>query len=368
MMQSNQGSLQLPWKKLLFLALGLTILLFYLMSIDINSMASLALQIHLGFIGLGLLLWALSMAVDTYLWRMALHAKDLQTTSFFDLFLLHLSAHMWGLTIPGGGVVIENSIKLKVGLEQFEGPSEHKTERIISSFAYVIYVASIGSIPVLVLMIFLLINFVALPVEVSIIFLLFVVFSSIMVGIIILLLSFYPGTLLSLGRGASYVCQKLRFTRLTLFFSQRYPELITQYRHAFKAIFYQKSLLIRSLSVFWLKRGLNFLTLFCFYAAVTIIPFSIVIFVEFLGGSANLLPIPIPAMEGVTQVVTSEILFLIANNLTRQQSALASLLGRIPFYVGFTIAIGYFVFNKQAIPQDIDNVENSVPSSNTPLL
>lgn len=346
---------KMPWKKLIFLALGLSILTLYLYSIDLNEIGFLIVTIHLGFILLGFLFWIFSIAIDTFLWRMALKAQNIHPLPFVELFFLHLSAHMWGLTVPGGGVVIENSIKLKIGLERFGGSPDQKTERIISSFTYVIYVASIGSIPVLILMTFLLINHIELPTEISILFLLFVVLSSVFIGLIIVLLSFYPGILFSIGKWFSFLFYNLKLTRISNFFKNQYPSLIYQYQQSFKELFYQKWLLAASVSIFLLKRAFNFLTLFSFYAAVKIVPITIIIFVEFLSGSANLLPIPIPGMVGLIESVTGKILYLISDSLTEPESILASILGRLPFYIGFSVAIFYFLFNKQPLDKIEEN-------------
>ena len=115
-------------------------------------------MVNLFLILLAIVVFFLGELVDTYFWRLALHANDVYESSLVQLWLVQLTSRTLGLFIPGGSVVVESSLKIKFGQSRFTSPhTTELSERILSSVTFTILIASVGSIPVLLIMIGLLI-------------------------------------------------------------------------------------------------------------------------------------------------------------------------------------------------------------------
>lgn len=327
-----------------FLILGLYLAFF----VELDTTLEALLHSNVLFVVLAVVVWLIAIAVDTSIWALALRKNDSRPTSFLGLFQLHLSTLMAGVYLPTGGVLLEMGLKVRLGSSEIqrqlvdrEGSVQPITDGLIASVAYVRYVAGFGMIAVFVLMAFLIPQETGLGWDTSLFLGVPLAIFTFTGSVLILFLSTRPGVLLLAGEMAVKVSKMLGLERTSHYFSSRYPQLVLEYQETFSQLVSAKLLFVGCLLLFWFKKALDTIAIYLLFNAVVPVPIAYILLVDFISGSLNLIPLPIPGMEGIKQVALAETLAQIGIS-ERALSVAGAIVANTYVYVGGVFALIYF--------------------------
>jgi uncharacterized protein (TIRG00374 family) len=299
-------------------------------------------QINLGIFLLIIVIQLAGAFIVSFAWKLLLQIVQI-SPSTRDVYSVYLTSFGYGLLIPSMSAV-ETAIRIDLSKKVFEknnrGNNPVDSSAVLSSIVLHKMIGGLVNIPVLLLISYSLVVYFELPTSWAF------TFMTITTGLMIIMLltaisiSLNPGKTYRVLRGNLHVLARILppVARKKAVWEEKLEKFVFDYHANFKILAqnWQKSIIAGFLILIAIL--MSWINLYLYIVALSVdVEIFVMIAVSFIGSTLNSLPLGIPGMEGIKEILVSESLrkFLSSN----ESGAIALLNSFIKFYIPVTAAI-----------------------------
>ncbi|MFQ5981143.1 MAG: lysylphosphatidylglycerol synthase transmembrane domain-containing protein [Candidatus Heimdallarchaeota archaeon] len=280
--------------------------------------------------------------LDSLAWKLLLQTTDIKP-SIKDIYSVYITSFGYGLLVPSMSAV-ETAIRVDLGKQAFEKANHSDkpvdSSAILSSIVLHKMLGGIVNIPVNIVIAYSLVVYFDLPTSVG---LTFMMFTTIALGIFLFLviaISLSPDktnrTLKGLLHGLTKILPPVAKRKAT--WEDKLEEFIFDYHTNFKFLARHWKQAISAGILILLAILVSWVTLYLLIIGLSAdVEILAMIAVNFIGASLNVLPLGIPGMEGIKEIVVAEALQKFLDS--HERGAIALLYSFAKFVVPVTAAI-----------------------------
>jgi len=327
-----------PWVTILVSAIAAAIFLVYVFVIGVDEIIGTLLGADLWLLGLSLLLIYVAMFMDFIVWFGMLRRVE-PTTGLLSSFRIYLIAFTIGYMIPSGGVSNVATRSLMCTREEWGrkcgGTKIFSTVMAHTLVGFVTFIISVIIALVSLYFIF--------HVSLMTMLILLILLAVLLFVVIELMIIFTNSQKLInfIGKVRRFL-KKVPILKNHTRFLEDADDKIHSLTKNFSYFFKNRTLFLRSLSIVMASRVVIWLAIYVALLSLGFneIPFMLVIIASIIIMLLAFIPLGIPGMEGIKEVILSEIFVLSLGD--RVLSGAAGIMSNIDFY--FTLIVGGLLY------------------------
>ncbi|MFW9915849.1 MAG: lysylphosphatidylglycerol synthase transmembrane domain-containing protein [Candidatus Thorarchaeota archaeon] len=335
-------------RSVILTAVALIFMVIYFSFLDLEGILAELAKISLWIILAIIVVQLTGYLLDSLAWKLLLQTTDIKPP-IKDLYGVYLASFGYGLLVPSMSTV-ETALRVDLGKRIFEknNPRENPVDSsaILSSIVLHKMVGGLVNVPVNLIIAYSLVVYFDLP---TIWGVAFMMITTILLGLflfIVIAISLSPGKTNRIVKGLVEGLARLLppVAKRKGGWEDKIEKFVFDYHRNFKFLMQHWKQAISSGCLILLATLVSWITLYLLIIGLSAdVEFMAMIAVNFMGATLNALPLAIPGMEGIKEIVVSEALQQFLS--THKRGAVALLFSFAKFYVPVTAAIlvGFFL-------------------------